>query len=126
MDLDEIRYLRRETISHNEHKRIENDTLIAEEYVVEINSLADKLAVVHHPILKSELITCTLNRLQDLHKYQAFVHTIENRERPAFYDEHRARLLVHEQRLQHIKSTWFLSTTPAGSQLQEIAVVNRT
>ncbi|KAH7847861.1 hypothetical protein Vadar_031024 [Vaccinium darrowii] len=107
-------------------QNIKKGTSSAEEYVAEIKSIADKLAAINHPVSDSELVTRTLNGLQHEPNYLPFVYAIENRERPPSFDDLRARLLVHEQRVNGLQLNQSTGVAPTGSQTAEIALVSHT
>lgn len=97
----------------------------AEQYLAEIKGLADKLAAINHPVPESEIVTRMLNGLQNDPDYQPFVFAIENRELPPTFNDLRARLLVHEQRVQSLRLDKSSVIAPTGSQTTEVALVGR-
>ncbi|KAF7144149.1 hypothetical protein RHSIM_Rhsim05G0076500 [Rhododendron simsii] len=117
--------------AHLDHLRdrlqnIKKGTYSAEECVAEIKIIADKLAAINHPVFDSELVTRALNGLQHEQNYIPFVYAIENRERPPSFDDLRARLLVHEQRVNGLPLNQSSAVAPIGSQTAEIALVSPT
>ncbi|KAA8517992.1 hypothetical protein F0562_015466 [Nyssa sinensis] len=107
-------------------QNIKKGTHSVEEYVAEIKGVANKLAAINHPVSDSELVTHTLNGLQHEPNYLPFVYAIENQERPPSFDDLRAHLLVHEQRVTGLLSNQPSIVAPTGFQTSEVALVSRT
>ncbi|KAA8549769.1 hypothetical protein F0562_001213 [Nyssa sinensis] len=97
-----------------------------EEYLAKIKGVVDKLVAINHSVSDSELVTRTLNGLKHEPNYLPFIYAIENRERPSSFDDLRARLLVHEQKVNGLLSNQSPIVASAGSQTSEIALVSRT
>lgn len=107
-------------------QNIKKGTYSADEYIAEIKGIDDKLAAINHSVFDSELVTRTLNGLQQEPNCLPFVYAIENKERPPSFDDLRARLLVHEQKVNGVLLNQSSMVAPAGSQTVEIALVSRT
>ncbi|OMO81435.1 Reverse transcriptase, RNA-dependent DNA polymerase [Corchorus capsularis] len=88
----------------DELQSINKGSMSIEEYLAKIKSIADNLAAINNPISDSELVTRTLNGLPHTMEYQPIVVAIENRENPISFNDLKARLLVHEQRLKRLQA----------------------
>ncbi|OMO54374.1 NB-ARC domain-containing protein [Corchorus capsularis] len=88
----------------DELQSINKGSMSIEEYLAKIKSIADNLAAINNPISDSELVTRTLNGLPHTMEYQPIVVAIENRENPISFNDLKARLLVHEQRLKRMQA----------------------
>ncbi|KAF8364907.1 hypothetical protein HHK36_033117 [Tetracentron sinense] len=84
------------------------------DFLLKIKSLADSLAAINLPISDDDLVHHTLHGLSA--DYEAFITAVSNRVEPITFEELRAWLLQHEQRLAH------LHPPSAGSDAQPTAL----